>query len=206
MSAEEPSTHASLFQKLSDPQTHRDALDEFYRRYYQFILDRCGRLVVNQHDLEDLAHDVVLHLITKLVEFNYDPERSFRGWIAVIAHHKCVDKKREQGNVPGAVGKGGEDSNNFLENLESELQHTLPDDYRKVLDTFEISVKNRVEEDTWKCYELTVKEKLSAKEVAQKLGFSSYGKVHQYNKRVQIMLFKEIQQWKIARKIDPQSH
>jgi RNA polymerase sigma-70 factor (ECF subfamily) len=53
------------------------------------------RAGLRDHDAADLVQDVLAVLVEKLPAFDYDRDRSFRGWLRVITTNKFLEKQRK---------------------------------------------------------------------------------------------------------------
>src|SRR5579875_1332452 len=64
-----------------------DAWREFVNIYGRQIYKWCRHWGLQETDAEDVTQQVLLQLLTKMKEFVYDPERSFRAWLKTVTHH-----------------------------------------------------------------------------------------------------------------------
>ncbi len=71
-------TAISLLERLRKPDP--DAWERLIRIYTPLLLFWCRRLGLNDADAADLTQDVLVVLVKKLPEFQYQPGKSFRGW------------------------------------------------------------------------------------------------------------------------------
>src|SRR5262249_60181969 len=55
------------------------------------ILAWCRQWGLQGADADDVAQTVFLKLAAKMQTFEYDPTRSFRGWLRTLAHHAWSD-------------------------------------------------------------------------------------------------------------------
>jgi RNA polymerase sigma-70 factor, ECF subfamily len=66
-------------------------------KLYTPLLYRWGRQVgLTDVDAADLVEDVLLTLIQKLPDFQYDPQGSFRGWLRTVALNKARENHRRR--------------------------------------------------------------------------------------------------------------
>jgi RNA polymerase sigma-70 factor (ECF subfamily) len=142
-------------------------------------------------DAEDVAQIVLLRLAEKIRAFDYDPSRSFRGWLKTVTHHAWHDYV-ERRRLVGRCGnqalesllesrQAPDDLNDFLE---AEHQHSL-------LEQAMIRVQARVEARTWEAFRLQALERQTASEVAPKLAMP-LSAVFMAKSRVQAMLREEV--------------
>jgi len=91
-------TSVSLLQRLRE-QPAADTWARFVRLYTPLLLHWARRLGLQEPDAADLVQDVLLHLVRKLPEFQYQPDRSFRGWMRTLLLNKWRDRPHR---VPAA--------------------------------------------------------------------------------------------------------
>ncbi len=108
-------TSPTLLGRLRVNPSDPAAWEQFVRRYAPLIHGWCRRWNLQAADAEEVTQTVLLKLVEKLREFEYDPARSFRAWLKTLTHHAWVDYL--QGVK--ARGRGGDDSQvvGLLENL-----------------------------------------------------------------------------------------
>src|SRR4051812_8027905 len=76
-------TRPSLFVRLRNPRDReaREALCEFcdplIRKYLRWLAPQAA-------DLDDLTQDVLVKVLQNIGDFQYDPSRSFRGWLKTV--------------------------------------------------------------------------------------------------------------------------
>lgn len=71
------------------------------RRYQNLVLHIVGRMIVNQHDIEDVCQEVFIRVYRKLGDFRGDSRLST--WIASIAYNQAITylKKKKQYPLAG---------------------------------------------------------------------------------------------------------
>lgn len=94
------STHGSLLERLRQPGEPL-AWQRFVQLYTPLLISWSRRLRLQDADAADLVQDVLMHLVRKLPEFDYQPGKSFRGWL----HTVLVNKWRDRSPSPAAGGK-----------------------------------------------------------------------------------------------------
>ncbi|MCI0457622.1 MAG: sigma-70 family RNA polymerase sigma factor [Gemmataceae bacterium] len=77
------STSVSLLDRLRRPDD-ADAWNRFCELYTPLMHRWACRLGLQEADAADLVQDVFRLLLQKLPEFQYDPNRSFRGWLRTV--------------------------------------------------------------------------------------------------------------------------
>src|SRR4051794_3308867 len=97
------STPASLLDRLRSP-ADADAWVRFVRLYTPFLYQWARRRGLPAADTADLVQEVFAQLLKALPAFTYDPNRSFRAWLAVVVGNKWreLNRKRRPLTVPAA--------------------------------------------------------------------------------------------------------
>jgi RNA polymerase sigma-70 factor, ECF subfamily len=84
------STSVSLIERLRDGGAG-DAWARFVRLYTPMLLRWARRWGLQEADAADLTQEVLLLLVRKLPEFEYDARRSFRAWLFTLARNRWCD-------------------------------------------------------------------------------------------------------------------
>jgi RNA polymerase sigma-70 factor (ECF subfamily) len=149
---------------------------------------------LQEADSEDVTQDVLLRLSQKLGTFQYDPSRSFRGWLRAVTQNALADflaARRRQ------CSGSGDDA--VLEQLQSvEAREDLLDHLKEQFDSEIVAMactraRARVEPQTWEAFRLTAYEGLTGEEVAARLGMTR-ATVFKAKSRVMQFLREEIKQ------------
>ena len=88
-------TSASLLLRLRQP-GDQAAWKRFVDLYAPFLASWARSKGLQQNDAADLVQDVLLTLLHKLPEFEYDQQRSFRAWLLTVISHKWHDAQRRR--------------------------------------------------------------------------------------------------------------
>lgn len=90
------STSESLLMQLQADGRNSDAWSRFVRLYTPLIFHWARKTGMPQHDAADLVQDVLTIVLQKLPNLEYDPERSFRGWLRMITlnRHREIERRR----------------------------------------------------------------------------------------------------------------
>src|SRR5882762_1277502 len=91
-------TSISLLERLRQP-AHEEAWARFVNLYTPFIYYWARRVGLTSEEAADLVQDVLTVLVQKLPEFQYDPEKSFRGWLRTVTLNKWRENRRRVGVV-----------------------------------------------------------------------------------------------------------
>jgi RNA polymerase sigma-70 factor (ECF subfamily) len=86
-------TPVSLLERLRRP-AEEEAWARFVKLYTPLLFYWAGRVGAQGQDAADLVQDVFLSLVRKLPEFQYDRDKSFRGWLWTILLNKWREKQR----------------------------------------------------------------------------------------------------------------
>ncbi len=96
------STSTSLLQRLQQQPSQEQAWARFVDLYTPLLLAWARKAGLSPEDAADHVQEVFAHLVSKLPEFRYDPQKgSFRGWLRTILTNKLRDRLRRQVTVVG---------------------------------------------------------------------------------------------------------
>jgi RNA polymerase sigma-70 factor, ECF subfamily len=93
-------TSVSLLQRLREPAAN-DAWSRFTTLYTPLLYQWAQRLGLAEADAADLVQEVFTTLVKKLPGFQYEADKTFRGWLRTILLNKWRDQLRRQ--VPAAT-------------------------------------------------------------------------------------------------------
>jgi RNA polymerase sigma-70 factor (ECF subfamily) len=126
-------------------------------------------LGLSADDAADLVQEVLVLLVQKLPEFNYDPQRSFRGWLRTVMQNKWRDSRRlrriptAEENVDGFAEADDDSGASVLE--EAEYQQYV---VKQALELMQAEFQPA----TWKaCWEYMIVGK-PAEDVGKELGLT----------------------------------
>jgi RNA polymerase sigma-70 factor (ECF subfamily) len=186
-------TSSTLLGRLRDNPTDQAAWSEFVRLYGPRIHAWCRKWNLQEADALDVTQIVLVKLAEKMRTFNYDPTRSFRGWLKTLTHHAWQDF-REARQRAGATGSGDSQVLGILETIEAgaDLTRQLEEAFDfELLEEAKARVKLRVQPHTWRAFELTALEGESGAEAARQLNMK-VATVYVAKSEVQQMLAEEI--------------
>jgi RNA polymerase sigma-70 factor (ECF subfamily) len=89
------STSVSLLWRLRQP-NREDDWQRFVDLYAPLIYHWSRSQGLSTTDASDLVQEVLVVLVTKLPEFEYDPTQRFRGWLRTITVNKVRDFQRQK--------------------------------------------------------------------------------------------------------------
>jgi RNA polymerase sigma factor (sigma-70 family) len=166
-------TSTTLLDRVGLSPNDQVAWARFVDLYGSRILGWCRQWGLQAADSEDVTQDVLLRLAQKLRAFQYDPSRSFRGWLRTVTQNALADfladRKRQ------CSGSGDDD---VLEQLQSvQARDDLVEHLKDQFDAEVVAVacaraRARVEPQTWEAFRLTAYEDLSGDDVAARLGMT----------------------------------
>jgi RNA polymerase sigma-70 factor (ECF subfamily) len=181
----------TLLGRLAATPADQAAWEEFVDRYGKRILQWARSWGLQEADVLEVSQQVLTRVYQKLPRFEYDPSRSFRGWLRTIVDHAAHDAL---GAAPRDAGTGASDTISLLKNVEarSDLVRKIEQEYDlELLEQATILVRQRVEPRTWQAYELTASGQCSPVEAARTLSMK-VGTVYQAKSTVLQQLRAEI--------------
>jgi RNA polymerase sigma-70 factor (ECF subfamily) len=92
-------TAVSLLQGLRQQQAAA-SWERFANLYTPLLLHWARRLGLQEQDAADLVQDVLVVLVRKLPEFQYQPGRSFRGWLRTVLMNTWRDRPHRGAPAP----------------------------------------------------------------------------------------------------------
>lgn len=123
----ESTTSVSLLRRLRRPDEPA-AWERFVELYAPMIRAWVKRQGLSDVDADDLSQEVMTTLVQKLPEFEYSPEKSFRGWLRTVSVNKTRDffrrkaARKEKGSVADAELAVEPDHWEFIEEAEYRAQ------------------------------------------------------------------------------------
>jgi RNA polymerase sigma-70 factor (ECF subfamily) len=192
-------TRISLLVRLRSDPGDQSAWGAFVARYGPQIHAWCRGRDLQEADAEDVTQMVLLKVLRVLPQFEYDPKRSFRGWLRVLTRNAHNDLLSDQARL--GAGPSNERVASLLQSVEAweDLASRLETLYD--LELLEIAmerVRERVADHTWEAFRLTALEHVPAPDAAAQLGLG-VGVVYRARSVVQGMLREEV------RTLDPEA-
>jgi len=188
-------TSVTLMMRVRKAPADSQAWDEFVRRYQPSICVWCLKWGSQPSDVDDIAQEVLLKLLTAMRKFHYDPARSFRAWLKTVTKNAWTDLARDRFRARDATTTLFDslaDSNDALADLERKIEDAFD---QELLDLAMRKVRERVKPTTWEAFRLTAIEDRPGAEVAQQLQIS-VASVFVAKHRVQKLLREEVQNMK----------
>src|SRR5262245_5192182 len=193
-----PTTRVTLLARLRQDPTDQAAWDAFVERYGRHIYRWCRHWKLQGADAEDVTQDILAKLARKLRDFDYDPSRSFRGWLKTLAHHSWRDFVDGPRRARAAAGES--QTWELLQSLEAreDLTMKLQEAFdHELLEAAKVRVRLRVAPHTWEAFRLVALEGLPVAEVAAAVHMQ-VAMVYVAKSKVQKMLQEEIQKLELG--------
>lgn len=161
------STSPTLLEQLKTP-TDAVAWKRFVSLYTPLLYGWARQLGLQDEDAADLLQDVFLLLYQKLPEFDYDKNKSFRGWLRTVTQNKWHDAHRKRALKTVALER------DMAQREEQAATVFEAAEYRQHLVNRALQLmRSDFHESTWRaCWEVVVNER-PADEVAKQLGISA---------------------------------
>jgi RNA polymerase sigma-70 factor, ECF subfamily len=179
------STSASLLERLKLPGDHV-AWERFVQIYTPFLYYCAKQARLGDADAADVVQDVFVHLMDKMLTFEYRRSGSFRGWLKTVTLNKCRERHRRRRET--ATGEADVD-----QSVEDEaLNRFWETEYTDIVVARALKLmQTEFETTTWQaCWQHVVEDRPAA-EVAENLGLSLPA-VYTYSSRVLKRLRQEL--------------
>ena len=184
-------TSLTLMMRVQQDPADPRAWEEFVQRYRPMISAWCRKWGSQASDAEDVAQAVLLKLLTAMKRFQYDPDRSFRGWLKTVTQNAWNDFVASR-HANSALDAGQADAIADSHDALADLEQTMEDAYdRELLELAMRRVEKRVKPATWQAFRLTVIDNRPGAEAAKELGMP-VAHVFVAKHRVQKMLEEEV--------------
>lgn len=182
----QPSTPISLLDKLCRQPAPAD-WERLVQLYTPLLYTWARRYGLSRADAPDLVQEMFLLLATRLRDFQYDPRRSFRGWLRTVFLNKLREQRRKRNVLVGAEPLDPEHAP-----TEDDVTAWIETEYRQELirQAFRL-LRVEFTEPVWQaCFETAVNGRPVA-DVGRELGMSADA-VYQARSRVLRRLRQEL--------------
>jgi RNA polymerase sigma factor (sigma-70 family) len=187
-----PKTRSSLLDLLRTDPANQAGWDQFVDRYGPHIYRWCRAWKLQDADAKDVTQTILVKLTQKLREFDYDPSRSFRGWLKTVAHHTWRDFEVSRRHERPAGGDSGLEEQMLSLEAREDLAQKLEEAFdMELLEAAQVRVRLRVAPHTWEAFRLVALESRPAVEVAARVHMQ-VAMVYVAKSKVQKMLQEEI--------------
>src|SRR5262249_51818840 len=150
-------THATLLERLARSGGHdQEAWSRFVDHYGRMVYSWCLRWGLQEADAQDVTQIVLMKLAARMRDFAYDPGRSFRAWLKVVAHNTWKDFVGGLRRTAGGPG-GGRDLErlNTVEAREDLVRGLEAQFDRELLEAAMEIVRGRAAPHNWRAFRLT---------------------------------------------------
>jgi RNA polymerase sigma-70 factor, ECF subfamily len=180
-----PSTSATLMQRLRQS-SHPDEAWQRFVQLYTPLLHHWAKRRLGVQDANDLVQEVLLVLVQRLPQFEYDQGKSFRAWLWTVMRHKWMELQTRR--KPEAQA-----DQEVMDEVADEAEAFWEADYREQLVSRALELmQTDFQPATWRaCWEVVACSRPTA-EVAAELGLT-IGAVHAARFRVLTRLREELQ-------------
>jgi RNA polymerase sigma factor (sigma-70 family) len=167
------STNLSLLASLAAGRSASDSWPIFVEKYGRLLVRWGQRWGARPEDCDEIIQETLILAFRNLHQYQSNPKSNFRSWLKTLAF-RCWQKMRDDmQRLHGLDLKRFDDQTlRLLASAEAckDLLGTFDAIARlEILDLATQRVQKRVQRDTWLCFELMHVEKLTGKEVAERL-------------------------------------
>jgi RNA polymerase sigma-70 factor (ECF subfamily) len=185
-------TLVTLLHRINQNPADQLSWAEFVRVYSPAIRSWLAHWGLQEADAQDVAQNVLVRLTKKLPKFEYDPSKSFRGWLKTLTHHAWHDFVTEAGYRTRASGDTSVlDRLNTVAvrvDLEARVEATFD---KELLEMALDRARARVRADTWQAFKLAALGGAAPQTVAEQLGMR-VSQVYLAKYRVQKIVQEEV--------------
>lgn len=180
-----------LQQFLADPK-NRELFGMFIKKYQPRIKRCCLRHGLQDADAEDLTSTILLRFCERDVfdDFVFQSKDKFNGWLDTVVRHDMLTFLRNRSRKPDSWSVGNAAAQEALRKASEEIVRDLKMECEHDLARVEAGyakVKERVDDQTWRVFEMLVLEQCTVAEVMERLAMSKDA-VYAAKSRVKRML------------------
>lgn len=191
--ADAPTTRHSLLMRLRD-RRNEAAWSLFVEIYAPLIYGLARKKGLQDADAADLTQGVLQSVAGAAKDFQYDPQKSFRGWLFTIVRNRLRDFHRAENRRATAVGDTATQSLIEQQTRDAhELAQWEREHERRLFQVAAEKVRAEVQESTWQAFQQTAVEGKPGKKVAESLGMS-VAAVYLAKSRVMARIREKIQE------------
>ena len=167
------STNLSLLASLAAGRPASDAWPIFVEKYGRLLVRWGQRWGARPEDCDEIIQETLILAFRNLHQYQRNPKSNFRSWLKTLAF-RCWQKVRDDMQQLQSLDHQKFDkhalrlliSQEVCNDLINTFDHIARDE---ILDLATSRVQERVEPESWLCFELMHVEKLSGEEVARRL-------------------------------------
>jgi RNA polymerase sigma-70 factor (ECF subfamily) len=185
--ADGDSTSPSLLARVTDWRDHT-AWADLVRQYDPEIRRFCRGFRFDPQTLEDLMQLIWLEIAQRMKTYQYDPSKTFRGWLKRLCQSRAIDLiRKRKPELEFSIEHFSEHEFDESENAKAMNSDFFVDDrpdFVKLTEEIQASVRATVDEKTWLAFWWIVVEERPITETADEIGIS-YAAAFAARKRVQ---------------------
>lgn len=185
------STSMTLLKRLQAAPQDEAAWTDFAGRYAPIVHQWCRGLGLQQADADDVTQTVLVRLVDRMKDFQYDASGSFRAWLRTVTYHAWV---KFVASPFRSKRRDNEQTTALLESLEArdDLAKRIEAAYDKeLLDLAMLQTSRRVDAKTWEVFRLLALQNEAGADVAARLDMR-VAAVYKARSRVQQMIQEEL--------------
>ena len=190
-------TSVALLRRIKNLED-RDGWQRFYDSYWRLIYTVAMRAGLTSSEAQEVVQESMLTVVKHAKDFQYDPQRTFRGWLLTITRWRIADQYRKRLPVapsrPRPAGSRGRTSTmaRIADPAGSNLDAIWDAEWKNhLLETSLERVKRKVDPAQYQVFDLYVNQGKPVEEVAQTLGVTA-GYVYLIKHRVTALLKEEV--------------
>jgi RNA polymerase sigma factor (sigma-70 family) len=196
-------TNPTLLNRLCDWRDH-EAWVDFVARYDPVIRLACRRYRLSAENTDELSQRVWIDLARRMRAFQYDPGKTFRGWLRRLCQSRAIDLLRKN-NVDAVFSLENQPVELLLQEAPADIEaeEDVAAERPRLLelaDEVQDAVRRRVDGRTWQIFWSVAVLGQSVREASGAAGVSYYA-AFAAQKRVRRMLREEGQRLLIERRV-----
>jgi RNA polymerase sigma-70 factor (ECF subfamily) len=185
-------TSESLLFRLQQPVHDQESWEAFVRRYGSRIYNWCLNRRLQPHDAEDVTQNVLVRLARKIQSFEYDPAKTFRGWLRRVTENAINDFFQERKRLRG---QSVSELSELADNLEarSDLMQQLESAFDlELLEKAVDLVRKRISANRFLAWELSTQNNEPIANIAAQLNMK-IATVYTAKSQVQALIRAEVE-------------
>ena len=190
-------TRASLLGRLKNCED-QESWAEFYDIYSELIYRVALMAGLSHTEAQEVLQETMIRLAKQMQLFEYDPSRSFKGWLLHEAGYRIKDQFRKRHPERQAIGRRPGDTSRTatIERIPDPASFVLEDVWEKEWQTNLLNkaiekVKGQVSARQFQMFDLYVTKQWPVQKVAKVLGVN-LGRVYLAKHRVSALIKEEI--------------
>jgi RNA polymerase sigma-70 factor (ECF subfamily) len=167
---------------VKNPEDH-ESWQLFYKTYQKMVFSVASKAGLNDTECEEVVQETFIALAKKMPDFQYDPTKSFRAWLAHTTGFKIKDQfRRRKRNKAVENPATTEGRTRTIERIADPASLDVDDIFatewrERVLELAMEKLKKQVTAAQFQIFDLYVVKKWPVRKVAETLGISS-GRVY----------------------------